>query len=66
MDRSNSVIARIDAPALDTKAQQVSPDRRDAGYRSPRLVAGAKAVDVILGGSYGAYEDSYSGYKWNR
>lgn len=35
-------------------------------YRRPHLVEVGKAVDLVQSYSWGAYQDSYSGYYWNR
>jgi hypothetical protein len=49
-----------DAPATG------SPAPGTPRYRAPKLIAVGNAVDLLQSYMYGAYEDSYTGYKWNR
>ncbi len=35
-------------------------------YRVPAIFVVGNAVDLLQSYSWGAYEDRYTGYKWNR
>jgi hypothetical protein len=43
-----------------------SQGQNRTAYRVPAIFVVGNAVDLLQSYSYGAYEDRYTGYKWNR